>query len=76
MSGKPDNWNSLTAEEKRKLRFDAWINAEHVKFDSSEVVVALQLNELDKGSLVELVVSGILLDGTTFAARDCIQLQK
>jgi uroporphyrinogen-III decarboxylase len=36
MSGKPDNWNSLTAEEKRNLRFDAWVNAEHVKFDSPE----------------------------------------
>jgi len=36
MSEKPDNWNSLTAEEKRKLRLDAWVNAEHIEFDSSE----------------------------------------
>ena len=36
MSGKPDNWDSLTAEEKRKLRLDAWVSAEHVKFDSAE----------------------------------------
>ena len=34
MSGKPDNWNSLTPEEKRKLRLDAWVNADHIKFDS------------------------------------------
>jgi len=36
MSGKPDNWNSLTAEEKRKLRLDAWIKGDHIKFDSPE----------------------------------------
>jgi hypothetical protein len=59
MSGKPDNWNSLTAEEKRKLRLDAWVNGEHIKFESPETrakyqerakrfKAALELKTLDR----------------------------
>ena len=43
-------------------------------FLSDEVVEALQLNDLPAGDLVELVVSGTLLDGTEFSASDCIRL--
>ena len=42
MAGKPDNWNSLTAEEKRKLRLDAWIQGEGVHFDSPEAKAKYQ----------------------------------
>jgi len=45
-----------------------------MKFKSDGVVVILLLNELDPGALVELVVTGSLLDGTPFAATDCIRL--
>jgi hypothetical protein len=34
MAGKPENWNSLTVEEKRKLRFDAWVRGDGIKFQS------------------------------------------
>ena len=34
MAGKPENWNSLTAEEKRKLRFDAWVRGDGIEFES------------------------------------------
>ncbi len=36
MAEKPDHWNSLTAEEKRKLRLDAWVRGDGVEFDSPE----------------------------------------
>jgi hypothetical protein len=36
MAGKPDNWKSLTAEEKRKLRLDAWVEGEGIQFESPE----------------------------------------
>lgn len=36
MAGKPDNWSSLTAEQKRKLRLDAWVSGEGIQFDSPE----------------------------------------
>ncbi len=42
MLGKPDNWNSLTAEEKRKLRLDAWVKGEHIKFESPEAQAKYQ----------------------------------
>lgn len=32
MAGKPENWNSLTAEEKRKLRLDAWVRGDGIQF--------------------------------------------
>jgi uroporphyrinogen-III decarboxylase len=36
MLGKPDNWNSLTAEQKRDFRLDAWVRAEGIQFDTPE----------------------------------------
>jgi len=33
---KPDNWNELTPEEKRKIRLDAWVSGEGIEFDSPE----------------------------------------
>ncbi len=45
-----------------------------MKFWSDEVVEQLQLADLPGGALVELVVTGTLLDGTSFSASDCIVL--
>ncbi|MCH8153074.1 MAG: hypothetical protein IH830_11980 [Planctomycetes bacterium] len=45
-----------------------------MKFRTDDVVAALLLNDLPAGDLVELVVSGTLLDGTPFSASDCIRL--
>ena len=45
-----------------------------MKFKTDDVVAGLLLNGLDPGALVELVVTGDLLDGTPFAATDCIRL--
>ena len=45
-----------------------------MKFKTDNVVPALQLNDLPAGALVELVVSGNLLDGTPFSGRDCVRL--
>lgn len=45
-----------------------------MKFKTDDVVADLQLNDLPAGDLVELVVSGTLLDGTPFSASDCIRL--
>jgi uroporphyrinogen-III decarboxylase len=36
MPGKPENWNSLTAEEKRNIRLDSWVRGEGTTFDSPE----------------------------------------
>jgi hypothetical protein len=43
-------------------------------FKTDDVVETLELNDLDPGALVELVVSGNLLDGMAFTASDCIRL--
>jgi hypothetical protein len=45
-----------------------------MKFKTDDVVTELELNALPAGALVELVVSGDLLDGTPFEASDCIRL--
>ncbi|MCH8345262.1 MAG: FG-GAP repeat protein [Planctomycetes bacterium] len=45
-----------------------------MKFRTDDVVAALLLNDLPAGDLVELVVSGTLLDGTAFSASDCVRL--
>jgi hypothetical protein len=36
MAGKPDNWNQLTTEEKRKVRLDAWVSGDKIQFESPE----------------------------------------
>ena len=33
---KPKNWTSLTAEEKRNYRLDAWVSGDSIQFDSPE----------------------------------------
>jgi hypothetical protein len=43
-------------------------------FKTEDVVADLLLDDLDAGALVELVVTGELLDGTGFAASDCVRL--
>jgi hypothetical protein len=43
-----------------------------MKFRTQEVVDALQLGDFSGGDLVELVVSGALLDGRPFTASDCV----
>ena len=45
-----------------------------MKFKTDAVVAALELDDLDAGALVELVVSGNLVNGTPFQASDCIRL--
>jgi hypothetical protein len=45
----------------------------NMKFHTTMTTV-LELGNLPGNSMVELVVSGTLLDGTAFAARDCIRL--
>ncbi len=45
-----------------------------LKFKTDDVVDVLELDELPAGALVELVVSGSLLDGTPISGSDCIRL--
>ncbi len=45
-----------------------------MKFKTDDLVSALGLDSLDPGALLELVVTGNLVDGTPFIARDCIRL--
>ncbi|UCF34128.1 MAG: hypothetical protein JSV78_02240 [Phycisphaerales bacterium] len=45
-----------------------------MKFATQEVVEGLLLNELPSGAVVELVVTGMLLDGTPFEASDCVTI--
>ena len=45
-----------------------------MKFRTDQVVSALQMGDLLPGSLVELVVTGMLTDGTEFFASDCVRL--
>ena len=45
-----------------------------IKFALAEVVTQLRLDLLEGGDVVELVLSGLLLDGTPFAASDCIRI--
>jgi hypothetical protein len=44
-----------------------------LKFRTPDVVSALQLDGMSHGDVVELVVTGTLLDGTAFEAYDCIK---
>ncbi|MEE9296334.1 MAG: integrin alpha, partial [Phycisphaerae bacterium] len=43
-----------------------------MKFKTRDLVDALELDDLFGGAVVELVLSGSLLDGTPFTAGDCI----
>ncbi len=43
-------------------------------FRTEQVVDVLQLNALDNGAVIELVLVGTLNDGTPFMASDCIRL--
>ena len=45
-----------------------------LKFKSSDLVEALDLDDLKAGELVSLTLKGNLLDGTPFEADDCIRL--
>ncbi len=36
MPEKPENWSSLSAEEKRKIRMDAWVSGNHIQFENPE----------------------------------------
>jgi hypothetical protein len=45
-----------------------------MKFKTSDLVAALLLSELPAGATVELIVTGSLLDETSFEARDCITI--
>ena len=45
-----------------------------MKFKVPDVVSNLELGEFASGHSVELMLTGALLDGTTFAATDCIRL--
>lgn len=42
MAGKPDNWNSLTAEQKRKFRLDAWVRGDGIQFENDEAKTKYQ----------------------------------
>jgi hypothetical protein len=46
-----------------------------MKFSSSEVTETLELNDVENWSIVELVVSGALVDGTEFSVSDCVRVQ-
>jgi hypothetical protein len=50
------------------------INDLSMKFKTPQIVAAFELNDLPGGAVVEFVVSGTLLDGTPFTARDCISI--
>lgn len=43
-----------------------------VKFRTDEVVEALELYDLSPGSGAQLVLTGTLLDGTSFELSDCV----
>ena len=42
MTAKPENWNSLTAEQKRSIRLDAWVRGDGITFDSDEAKTKYQ----------------------------------
>jgi hypothetical protein len=56
-----------------KLLGDGILDLESV-FESDALVTALELGGLAPGALVELALTGELLDGTRFSARDCVRL--
>lgn len=46
-----------------------------MKFRKQELIDTLELHDADTTGLVELVVTGALLDGTPFTSSDCIELK-
>jgi len=36
MQGKPENWNELSPDEKRRIRLDAWVRGDGISFESDE----------------------------------------
>ncbi|UCG16211.1 MAG: hypothetical protein JSV19_13045 [Phycisphaerales bacterium] len=46
-----------------------------MRFKTDALVETLGLGALPSGEVVELVVSGTLLDGTPFTATDCVEIQ-
>jgi len=63
--GEPCNCHDLTGDGTVDLS---------MKFGLAEAVEQLELNLLSGGDVVELVLSGLLLDETPFAASDCIRI--
>lgn len=45
-----------------------------MKFRTSELADVLELDDVPTGAMVELVVSGALLDGTMFSGSDCVRI--
>lgn len=45
-----------------------------LKFKTQDVVSALQLGESSSGTTLELTLTGLLMDGSSFSAGDCIRL--
>ena len=45
-----------------------------MKFKTADLVEALQMNDFAGGALVELVLTGNMLDGRPFRASDCVRL--
>jgi hypothetical protein len=45
-----------------------------MKFDRQDLVAALELDELSPGAVVELVLTGAMLDGTPLSGSDCVRL--
>jgi hypothetical protein len=46
-----------------------------LKFDRDAMIAVLELSNEPTGAVIELEVSGLLYDGTPFAARDCIVIK-
>jgi hypothetical protein len=68
--GAPDDGEGCECNEDGPDGYDDLL----LKFRSPDVVAALELNGLMGGQMVELVISGMLQDGTPFTGTDCIRL--
>jgi len=42
MQKKPENWNSLSADEKRKIRLELWVRGDGIQFESPEAKAKYQ----------------------------------
>jgi len=80
MQQKPENWDTLSAAEKRKIRLEAWVRADGIQFESQEVKTKYQQRatlfkdalELEK-TPERVPVAGL---GGAFIYRRCGILQK